>query len=438
MSSMMRLLKDIYPLRLAPVSEDADRAVRLLCAELPFKVHQYKSGLQHNGWIVPKKWKPLKAQILKDKKIIYDGMDHPLGVAGYSTSFKGKISLDELKRHLFFHPQIPTALVYHCDYYYKQWNRDWGFSLPNNLFKKLKKGTYDVVLETIFEDGTMKSLDYLLSGESEETVILNAHNCHAGQANDDIAGVVVAIEVIKRLRQRKKRKYSYRLIIAPEHLGTVFYLANMPKKTIKTFKYGIFIEMPGNNNRLALQESFWGDSLLDRAAHHYLEFHFPDYLGDKFRKIVGNDETVWESPGYEIPCISLSRYPYIEYHSNFDDAKIISEKKLSECVDAVLGITDILETNVCMKRKFDGLVALSNPKYDLYMPQFDPSKRFVPSPEQRKWNYLMDCLIRYFDGKTSVLDIAVKHQIDYFKLLDYLKKFEEKGLIYFIDSCGEK
>ena len=64
------------------------------------------------------------------------------------------------------------------------------------------------------------------------------------------------------------------------------------KKVYKLFKYVIFLEMLGNDNRLALQESFTGESLIDKVAHHYLKFHFPDYYSAKFWTIIGNDETV--------------------------------------------------------------------------------------------------------------------------------------------------
>lgn len=427
---MMELLKKIYPLKLAPVSEDADKAVGILKDALPFKVHEFPSGLQKNGWIVPQKWAAKKALLYKNNKVIYDGMRHPLGVAGYSTSFKGVVPLNELKRHLFYHIKLPHALVYHCDYYYKQWKRDWGLSVPYNFFKSLKKGDYFVDIKTETKKGSMKVLDYFLPGRKKETIILNAHNCHAGQANDDISGVVVAIEVANRLRKRKN-KYSYRVIIAPEHLGTVFYLANMPRKITRNFKCAIFLEMLGNVNNLSFQESFTGQSQLDDAAGICLKHSVKKFRRGKFRTIIGNDETVWESAGYEIPCVSLSRWPYDEYHSDFDTESIVSGEKLEESVSLVIKMIDILETNTFVKRKFNGLIALSNPKYDLYVSNYDPSLKRGVALEQKRWNYFLDCAPRYFDGKTTILEMALKHDLDYFKVYEYLKRFEAKRLISF-------
>lgn len=428
---LKELLKKLYQLRLGVVTPDTDKFVSLVSKELPFEVHEYHSGREHNGWLIPQNWHPVKAELRKDGEVIYSGMSTLQGVISMSQSFKGKISFEELKKHLFYKADTPTAVVYHCDLYYKAGRTDWGLCVPYNFYKSLTAGDYEVEIETVHTAGTMKVCDYYLQGKSKETIVLNAHNCHTGQANDDISGVVVGIEVMKRLAKRKNN-YSYRLIIAPEHFGTVFYLADLPKSILRSFKCGMFLEMLGNQNRLALQESFTGENELDKAAHHYLKHAKPDYFSDKFRKIVGNDETVWEAPGYEVPFISLSRWPYPEYHTNLDNEDIISEDMLQDSVNAVMGIIDIMENNHRMKRKFDGLIALSNPKYNLYISTDDPSLPVKITGEQKKWNYLMDCLPRYFDEKTTILEIAIKHDLPFNELYAYVNKFKEKGLVEFV------
>jgi aminopeptidase-like protein len=42
---------------------------------------------------------------------------------------------------------------------------------------------------------------------------------------------------------------------------------------------------------------------------------------------------------------------------------------------------------------------------------------------------LLDCLLRYFDGRHSILDIALKHDLPFGRLRRYLERFEQKGLI---------
>jgi len=82
-----------------------------------------------------------------------------------------------------------------------------------------------------------------------------------------------------------------------------------------------------------------------------------------------------------------------------------------------------------MERRFRGLVCLGNPKYDLYISTEDPSIRALVSEDQRKWHRLMTCLYRYFDGETSLFDVAERHGVPFELLRSYVDRYEEKGLI---------
>ena len=68
--------------------------------------------------------------------------------------------------------------------------------------------------------------------------------------------------------------------------------------------------------------------ILDKIAKKLLKQKFKHYRIGGFREIYGNDETVFNSPGYDIPTISITRVPFKEYHTNFDTPKIISEKNI--------------------------------------------------------------------------------------------------------------
>lgn len=434
--SMIEIIKRLSPLRMAPNSDGLDKCVEELKKELSFDVHEFAGGLEVNGWIVPKKWEVIEAKI-KDTsgKVIYDGMAHPLAVIGYSRSYTGRIDKEELKKHLFYSSVLEDALVYHCDLFYKPFREEWGFSVSKRFFDSLEDNQYDVKLKTSFEEGTMKVAEYVLEGETEESIILNAHNCHAFCCNDDLAGVAVGIEVIKRLAQLSNRRYTYRLIIAPEHFGSIFYLDSLSNEETKKLKYGIFLEMLGTKGALALQRSFAGDSLIDRALLNVLEYSQKPWRTEPFRKVVGNDETCWEAVGYEIPFPSLSRSEgkghYTEYHTSKDSPDIIREESLNEAVDVVMEALFILENDIVMEAQFKGLIALSHPRYNLYKPFWDPSEegRKDINNMQVKWNYLMDCIPRYFDGKIRALEIAERHQLPFRAVYEYIKEFEEKGLV---------
>lgn len=403
---------------------------------LPFEVYEFEGGMEVNGWIVPQKWEAEHATIHNAAgELIYDGMHHPLAVIGYSQSFEGMISHNELKEHLFYPDALDDALVYHCDLFYKPFRKDWGFSVSKNFYRQLPEGEYHIKLNTRFESGTMKVAEYILPGETEESIVLNAHNCHAFCCNDDLAGVAVGIEVMRQLAAMPKRRYTYRLVVAPEHFGSIFYLDRLNESEAKKLKWGMFLEMVGAGGPLALQRSFKGNSLIDRAFLNVLAYECTDAWSAPFRKVVGNDETCWEAAGYDIPFPSLSRSDgkghFPQYHTSKDDIDLIRDDYLEETVKVVMETLFMLETNSVMKRKFRGLVALSHPKYDLYKAFWDPSiaGRKTLDDAGRRWNYLMDCLPRYFDEQTHIMEIAEKHELPYRMVYDYIKQFEEKNLV---------
>ena len=438
---MKQLISRLSPLRLAPNSAGLDECVRILQEELPFKIYEFKDESEVNGWIVPKKWEVLEAKIRDiNGSIIYDGMGHNLAVIGYSQSFVGRIKATELKKHLFYTEAFEDALVYHCDLYYKPFRKEWGFSVPKQVYDSITEGEYDVELRTSFEEGTMKVVEYVLEGESSYSIVLNAHNCHASCCNDDLSGVAVGVEAMRRLSKLAQRRFTYRLIIAPEHYGSIFYLSRLDDEEVSNIKWGIFLEMLGNDNKLALQRSFIGTSLIDRALTNALQWVAGDWWTAPFRKIVGNDETCWEAAGYEIPFPSLSRSDgkshFPEYHTSYDCPELINEARLEEAVRVILEAVYILENDSIMKRKFKGLVALSHPRYDLYKPFADPSEpdRRTISQMQIKWNHLMDCIPRYFDGETRILEIAERHETSFRNIFEYIKEFEKKGLVELIPA----
>lgn len=433
----MELIRILSPLRMAPNSNGADECARILREELPFTVHEFAGGAEINGWVCPMKWEVCEAKIRdRNGDIVYDGMWHPLAVIGYSQAFEGRVQGRELKKHLFYPDAFDDALVYHCDLFYKPFRKEWGFSVTKRFFDSVQEDAdYDIELNTEFEPGSMKVLEYVLPGESDDSIVMNAHNCHAFLCNDDLAGVTVGVELCRELAKVPKRRFTYRLIVAAEHFGSIFYLNRLTDAEAKRLKYGVFLEMLGTSGALALQRSYLGDTLIDRALMNALKFGKVEWRTDIFRKIVGNDETCWEGAGYEVPFPSISRSLGIghfpEYHTSKDGPELIIEDKLQESVRIILDAFNILEKDAVMTRKFKGLIALSHPRYNLYKPFYDPSEpdRKTVSETARNWNYLMDCIPRYFDGQTRIIEVAERHELPFRSVYDYICQFEEKGLV---------
>ena len=400
----------------------------ILSSLLPINLHEYSAGREHNGWVVPHRWEVKKALIKKGGKLLFDGTIHPMAVAGYSSSFSGELDKEELDRHLFFKTEMPAAYAFHCLYSYRPWESHWGFCVPYEICADWGSGKYQVELVTSFEDGEMLVGEWLHQGKSKDTIVFNAHTCHPCQANDDMVGVFVLAELFKWLSARKTQ-YSYLGVVAPEHLGTVFYLADMPREKREAIKLGCFVEMVGTKGPLRLQQSFTGKSRMDKVALHVLRGLEPELEAEPFRSVVGNDETVWEAPGIEIPMISISRWPYPEYHTNLDNADIMSQEKMKESLEVLKSIVRVIEKDRLAVRKFDGLLALSNPKYGLYIERDDPVVPKDLDELDRKMGQLQDHLPRYLDGSTSVFDLALKFGIPFDFLNEYLHRFKEKDLV---------
>jgi len=252
-------------------------------------------------------------------------------------------------------------------------------------------------------------------------------------ANDGFAGTAVLIRLFQWLADRDTH-FSYRLVLGPEHLGSVFYLRDLPRRDIDNMVCGIFEEMPGTSGPIKAASTFLGGHMLDHAFANALRHYSKGYELVPWRKGAGNDETVWEAPGYEVPFVEVTRCedqwnPFPEYHSSLDTPELMDPDRLDEMLLILQKVVEILEDNVTIQRRFDGLICLSNPRYDLYMERPDPSVTKDLDAYAEKWGHLVDCLFRYMDGNMTVLDIAQRHDLPFDRLRRYLGRFEEKGLV---------
>ena len=424
-------MEKILNLNIGVNQADNHELFSILSSIHTIKIHRYSAGREHNGWVVPHQWNVHKALIIKDDRIVFDGAAHPMAVAGYSSSFSGVISKETLDKHVFYNADFPTAYGFHKTYNYRPWQKHWGFCIPYETYSSWGKGMYQIELVTSFDNGDMLVGEWSHQGESKDTIVFNAHSCHPCQANDDMVGVFVLAALFKWLEKRKTN-YSYLGVIAPEHVGTVFYLADIPPQKRDSIKLGCFVEMVGTKGPLRLQQSFTGKSRIDLVAQYVLQNLFPSLEPEPFRSVVGNDETVWEAPGIEIPMISISRWPYPEYHTSLDNVKLISQSQLNEALEVLKQIINVIESDRFAVRKFEGLIALSNPKYELYIERDDPVVPKFLNDLDRKMGYLQDHLPRYLNGSTSVLDLSLKFHIPFDFLSNYLLRFEEKDLVKLI------
>ena len=413
---MLQLLKEIAPLKRTIACDDTDKALQIISEYLSGSIIEgYQCGSRVWSWIIPKRWELDGAIIKANGKTLVDASWNPLHVMNYSQPYKGVVSRDELFAHIYTNPDRPDAIPFKYTYYKK----DWGFCVPHSWLEKFVGEQYEVEIKSRFEDGNLNTLSFFMKGENEETIILCADICHPMQANDSLTGVVVMIDIVKRLLSRKSRKYSYLLLIVPETIGSISYLANHQDIIPKSVG-GIFCEMIGTDGPLVGQYTRDSNSCWNKILDLVLDESGLVHRTVPFMKSASNDEKVLDSPGVDIPTFSLTRSPYPEYHTSDDNLNLINVDRLREARDVLQLIIDVSEDDYIPTLNQPGPIFLSG--YDLYPNWEDDSSQLTLME-----SYLV--VMYGINGKQSVVELSSKHNISLSNFLYWTEAFYNNGLL---------
>jgi aminopeptidase-like protein len=179
----------------------------------------------------------------------------------------------------------------------------------------------------------------------------------------------------------------------------------------------LFLDSTGSVDSLALQRTRQDNHLLDRVARSVLQKRGKEFREGEFAQVAPNDERIINGPGVGVPAISLSRFPYPEYHTSDDNLDIIHEDQLLDAVDAAEEIIRIYASNYIPRRTFRGPVFLSG--HGLW----------VDWRENWDLNRAIEKIMMKFEGKHTVFDIAEEVGLDYWMVREYVEKFRAKGLV---------
>lgn len=433
MSTMMEIINALWFLQRDLVSEGFDRSLERLEAEWnlsaaqlnanPMKIHSYPSGTPCWTWRVPEKWVCEEAYLeTMDGQRILDFANNPLHVISYSLPYEGIVERGKLLHHLHIHPRLPDAIPFVFKYY----DRDWGLCLPQTLLSTLQDPAYRVVIRTRFEPGFLKVGEIIIPGETDQCFVLVSHLCHPAMVNDDLTGVVVALETARHLLNGPRPHYTYRFLILPETIGSVAYLSHnealIPKMT-----GGLFLEMLGNNSPHSLQGSMQPNSQPDRTLHSALTNLDPQATHGAYRTIINNDERQFNSPGVRVPMLSLSRVepatsptrPYREYHSSFDTPAIITPDRLEQSLQITLGLIRAWEANQYPVNDFKGEIFCSG--YGIWV-----DYRTNPEGHRSLFEIMERC-----DGEHSLADIACELAISFETVRSVVEQLAHHQLVHF-------
>lgn len=429
--SVSRLINALFPFQYSIVGVDNDRACEILKEILPFKVHEYPSGSEINGWIIPHGWRLDLLQIYKNDEVLFEFRDHPFCVPRNTPPVDSKgLSYDELLARVNRSVSGNSDdFVYDWRNLYRNQPLDWSLCLSEKMIEELDRlSTYRVVIESTFYPSTMKVLEFDTHPNVGKSVVINAHNCHPFQANDDVSGMVAGIILAKQWSMEVNPDLNLKLLIAPELYGPIFYLD--AEHETSTLLGALLLKAVGNDGNLKLQESVQIDSSISSVSRRL--FHEKKESGRiyPFRELYGNDEIVFENPPFCIPTITLTRIPFAEYHNSSDIPEKISILSINQTVSMALEIIRSFSGNFSYYWLMRGLPKLSDLAQDLYKPTWAHGIHNEGGGElERNWHLLMNSLPALLDMGRTPLDLSNQFDLPILEVIQYLSKWEEAGFI---------
>lgn len=415
---MIDFIKELYPICRSITGNGVRETLNLISKHIPLQIHEVPTGTKVLDWEIPKEWN-IRDAYIKDSsgnKII-DFRKLNLHVLNYSIPVKARMSLDELKPHLFSIPDKPALVPYRTSYYAE----NWGFCLSHNQFLGLKEDTYEVLIDSDLSTGYLTYGELFIKGASDAEVLISTHICHPSLCNDNLSGIAVSTFLAKSLLKTKPH-YSYRFLFIPGTIGAITWLARN-ENHVHLIKYGLVTSLLGIDSVFTYKRSRRGNAEIDTIVEHVLSnkgvpsniLNFIPY---------GYDERQFCSPGFNLPVGNLTRVPfgeYPEYHTSADNFNLISSKALEDSLEV---FREIL-LNIEADRKFINQFPKGEPqlgKRGLY-------DNIGGRNDSKTLQLALLWILNYSDGGYSLTDISVLSGLDIGLIGEAAEMLVEKKLL---------
>ena len=402
-SSMHALITELFPICRSITGNGFRETLRRLQDRIPLVMTDVPTGTQVFDWTVPREWNIRDAWIADSRgERIVDFRASNLHVVNYSVPVRQRMTLAELTPHLYSRPDHPDWIPYRTSYY----KESWGFCLTHRQLESLPDDTYDVCIDATLEPGHLTYGEYVIPGRVADEVLISCHSCHPSLANDNLAGMAVAVELARALAVRANElHYTYRFLFIPGTIGSITWLAQH-RGTASRIQHGLVLSCLGDAGPLTYKRSRRGDALIDRAAAHVVSRATPT---GRVRDFIpyGYDERQYCSPGFNLAVGCLTRTPngeYPEYHTSADNLALVKPESLADSLRAVERIIDVLE--------HDHTYVNQSPWCE---PQLGKRGLYRATGGTGLPNYEMALLwvLNLSDGHNSLLEIAERAGIDF-------------------------
>ena len=418
---MWELANRLFPIYRCLVNEGVKESLEIIKEYLDISIQKYPSGQEVFDWKIPDAWKVNEAYIAdKDGRKIVDFKENTLHLAAYSCCFNGVLSGAEIRNYIASIPEMPKTIPYRTLYYKKD---QWMFCVSHEILSLIQDDEdYTIVIDSVLEAGNLCVGEFYLPGKSKEEIWITSYICHPSLANDNLSGVVTAVATILALARMKDRKYSYRLLLWPEAIGALTYLANH-KSSLSNVKGGYVLTCCGDSGDITYKKTRMGDSVFDLAATHAIR-----HLGKSDERVRdfwlnGSDEQKLNGPGIRMEFGSFMRTPYSEfpeYHTSDDNLDFINREQLLDTLDHVITALYIVDKNGVFYPNYIGEPFLS--KYNVHR-QAD-----LKNPDHHSLAYIQRLLSMEVDGDSSLLDIAERWGYNFMEIYDEFYRLYSVGI----------
>jgi aminopeptidase-like protein len=407
----------IFPICRSITGEGVRQTLREIGSHLPLKLHEVPTGTEVFDWTIPREWNIRDAYIKNsagDK--IVDFAQSNLHVMSYSVPVRQHVSLAELKQHIHTLPEQPNLIPYRTSYYAD----GWAFCMAHRQLEGLREETYQVVIDSSLESGSLTYGEYLHKGETDEEFLLSAHVCHPSLANDNCSGVAVLTHLAQQM-VRLRTRLSYRFLFAPGTIGAIAWLA-VNEAQSRRIKHGLVISMVGDGGGPTYKKTRRGDAAIDRAMAHILRHSGLTPIIEDFSP-YGYDERQYCSPGFDLPVglFQRSKYGTIpEYHTSADNLAFVKPEHLQESYAVIVKTIAAIE--------HDAVYCNTAPKCEPQLGKRGLYRR-VGGKDIAAENMAMLWVLNFSDGAHSLLDIAERSKMPFEVILRAARLLQEHGLL---------
>ena len=407
----------IFPICRSITGDGVRRTLREIGAHLPLQVHEVPTGTEVFDWTVPREWNIRDAYIKNGAgEKILDFAQSNLHVVSYSVPVRKRVSLAELKQHIYTLPEQPDLIPYRTSYYAD----DWAFCMTHRQFQGLAEDAYDIVINSSLTTGSLTYAEYLHKGEIDAEFLLSAHVCHPSLANDNCSGIALLVHLARRMAGMRTH-YSYRFVFAPGTIGAIAWLAANETRSGR-IKHGLVVSMVGDGGGPTYKKSRRGDAAIDRAMEHVLRHSGMVPTIEDFSP-YGYDERQYCSPGFNLPVglFQRSKYGTIpQYHTSADNLSFIEPKHLLESYSLIAKAIGVVEN--------DAVCRNTAPKCEPQLGKRGLYRR-VGGENIAAENMAMLWVLNLADGGHSLLDIAERSKLPFEIVLRASRLLQAHGLL---------